>query len=59
MVRLAADDILANSQDLLNGELIYIATDEQDKQTFFEPMMKKYTLKFLDDYFEEAKLKEV
>lgn len=56
MVRLEAADILKNSEDLLKGELLYIATDEQDKDTFFKPMKEKYTLKFLDDYFKEAKL---
>lgn len=56
VVRLEAQDILDNSRDLLNGELLYIATDEQNKSVFFKPMMEQYTLKFLDDYFQEAKL---
>jgi hypothetical protein len=59
VVRLEAEDILKNSQDLLHGELLYIATDEQNKDEFFKPMKAKYTLKFLDDYFKEANLGEV
>lgn len=60
VVRLEAVDILKNSEELLlDGELLYIATDEQDKDVFFKPMREKYTLKFLDDYFQEAKLEGV
>ena len=38
-------------------QLVYVATDEPDKAGFFQPLRDAgYTLKFLDDYFEEAGL---
>jgi hypothetical protein len=59
VVRLGAKEIAENCADLLvKGEMVYVATDEQDKAAFFEPLWKAgYELRFLDDYFEAAGLK--
>jgi hypothetical protein len=60
VVRLGAEEILANTLDLLApGELVYVATDEHDKDSFFGPLRAAYEVKFLDDYFEEANLKSL
>jgi len=58
VVRLGGDEIVANTRDLLvEGELVYIATDEKDKASFFEPLREAgFELRFLDDYFEAAQL---
>jgi hypothetical protein len=58
VVRLGAQEIVANTADLLvKGELLYIATDEPDKQGFFAPLREAgYELRFLDDYFHAANL---
>jgi len=58
VVRLGAEEIVANTLDLLApGEMVYVATDEHDKDAFFGPLRAAYEVKFLDDYFEEANLK--
>lgn len=40
------------------GEVLYIATDERNK-TFFDPLREKHELRFLDDYWDVAKLGEI
>ena len=48
--RLEADKLLELSIDKLKpGNLLYIATDERDKQ-FFEPFKQHYDVVFLDDF---------
>lgn len=48
--RISADEILANSKEVLNlKKTIFIATDERDKK-FFKPMTDLYDVVFLDDF---------
>ena len=42
----------------LENEVIYIATDERNK-TFFDPIKKHNDIKFLDDYWDMAKLSDL
>ena len=45
-----------NTKELWNkDEILFIATDERNK-TFFDPIKKHHNVRFLDDYFEMAKL---
>ena len=52
-VKVSADEIYRRAKDQIpEGTLVYIATDEKDK-SFFEPLAKHYRLKFLSDFMEE------
>ena len=52
-MRIGATEIYQNVKDVLpHGAVVFIATDEQNK-TFFDPLRKQYTLKFLDDFRDE------
>jgi len=58
-VKIPAEEWLENTEDIwLKKELLYIATDEKDK-SFFAPLKKQYTIKFLSDYYELAGLSGV
>jgi len=58
-VKLESQVLYHNINDIyIEGELLYIATDERDKN-YFEPWSVKHELKFLDDYVELAELKNV
>ena len=49
-VKIDIDRIYDQSKDELEeGSLLYIATDEKDK-SFFDPLKSHYTITFLDDY---------
>lgn len=51
--RIEADQIYLNVNDTLReGAIVYIATDERNKQ-FFDPLRKHYDIKFLDDFMPE------
>ena len=55
---LSAEVIYANINHLFNrsvSTLLYISTDEGNK-TFFEPFHKHFTVKFLRDYMEPARI---
>jgi hypothetical protein len=48
--RLEANELIAKSKDnLIEGGLLYIATDERNKD-FFEPFREHYEVIFLDDF---------
>jgi hypothetical protein len=51
----ATKHLLTNATTSRNIKLLYIATDEKNLK-FFQPFMKSYTVKFLKDYYVEAKL---
>ena len=60
--RLSAESIWENTKHLLdeqkapnNIKLIYIATDERDKN-FFSPFKEGYEVRFLENYYERANL---
>jgi len=58
-VKISADDWYNNTKDLiLPSEIVYIATDEKNK-TFFEPLAKRYNLRFLSDFSNAAGLNEL
>jgi GDP-fucose protein O-fucosyltransferase len=53
------EHIMDSAKEYLKpGELIYISTDHKDK-TFFKPMQELYAVRFLDDYFDRAKVDEL
>ena len=55
-VKISGDEWYDNLQDVwLDGEILYIATDERDK-SFFDPIAKHHTVKFLDDFQKMAGL---
>ncbi|KAL3775210.1 hypothetical protein HJC23_010698 [Cyclotella cryptica] len=55
-MRISAEEWLANTRHIFHeGEVLYISTDETDR-TFFEPLARRYHLKFLSDYKELAGL---
>ena len=63
--RLSAESIWENTRHLLdehetpnNVRMIYIATDEKDKN-FFGPFKQGYEVRFLEHYYEEANLSEL
>ena len=59
LVRLSAEEWYNNTKELWHpNEIIYIATDERNK-TFFEPIAKHHTLRFLDDYWQLANLSQL
>ena len=57
-MKLSGEEWFLNTRDVLEkNEILYIATDEKDKD-FFDPFRRAgYTLKFLSDYTELAGLK--
>jgi len=58
-VKISAEEWYDNLKDtFLENEIIYIATDERDK-TFFDPIKEHHEIKFLDDYWNMAKLDEI
>ena len=55
-VKIPADEWYDNLREIwLDGEILYIATDERDK-SFFDPIAEHHTVKFLDDFKEIAEL---
>jgi hypothetical protein len=55
-VKISAEEWYENLKDTwLDGEIIYIATDERNK-TFFDPIKDRHPIRFLDDYWEMAGL---
>jgi hypothetical protein len=58
-VKISGDEWNDNLKDTwMPNEIVYIATDERNK-TFFDPITKDHTVKFLDDYWEYAGLSEL
>ena len=63
--RLSAESIWENTKHLLdeqktpnNIKMIYIATDERDKN-FFSPFKEGYEVRFLENYYARANLSEL
>jgi hypothetical protein len=55
-VKLPAEEWYENTKEIWRqGEVLFIATDERNK-TFFDPIKKHHELRFLDDYWDMAKL---
>lgn len=55
-VKIPAKEWYENLKEIWNeGELLFIATDERNK-TFFDPIKEHHDVRFLDDYWDEAKL---
>jgi hypothetical protein len=55
-VKLSAEEWYANTKEIWNeGEILFIATDERNK-TFFDPIKQHHEVRFLDDYWDSAKL---
>jgi GDP-fucose protein O-fucosyltransferase len=55
-VKISAEEWYENLKEIWNeGEMIFIATDERNK-TFFDPLKEHHELRFLDDYWDVAKL---
>lgn len=51
--RIPAEEILSISkEELEEGSVLFIATDERDK-TFFKPIKERYSVFFLDDFLHE------
>ncbi|KAL7531413.1 hypothetical protein ACHAWF_003760 [Thalassiosira exigua] len=58
-VKISAEDWYENTKDLFHPkEIIYVATDEKEKE-FFEPMAASYNLRFLSDFSHAAGLDEL
>ena len=59
-MKITAEDWYENTKDIFTDpkEIIYIATDEKD-HTFFEPLAKRYNLRFLNDFKEVANLDDL
>ena len=58
-VKISGEEWYENLKDIWNeGELLFIATDERNK-TFFDPIKEHHEVRFLDDYWEVAKLGEI
>ncbi len=58
-VKISAEEWYKNlNHTFLENEILYIATDERNK-TFFDPIKEHMDIRFLDDYWEMAKLSEV
>eukprot|EP00934_Nitzschia_sp_Nitz4_P001975 Nitzschia sp. Nitz4//scaffold137_size62074//40707//42376//NITZ4_006422-RA/size62074-augustus-gene-0.2-mRNA-1//1//CDS//3329535721//1975//frame0 len=58
-VKIPAEEWLNNTKEVwLPGEILFIATDERNK-TFFDPIREHHDLRFLDDYWDMAKLGEL
>jgi hypothetical protein len=55
-VKLPAEELYNNTKEIWqSGEILFIATDERNK-TFFDPLKQNHELRFLDDYWDIAKL---
>lgn len=55
-VKISAEKWYENTKDIWKqGELLFIATDERNK-TFFDPIKQHHQVRFLDDYWDMAKL---
>lgn len=55
-VKIPAEEWYNNTKEVWKpGEILFIATDERNK-TFFDPIKEHHELRFLDDYWDEAKL---
>jgi hypothetical protein len=55
-VKIPAEEWYQNLKEVwLEDELLFIATDERDK-SFFDPLKEHHELRFLDDYWDMAKL---
>lgn len=58
-VKIPAEEWYDNTKEVWKpGEILYIATDERNK-TFFDPIKEHHDIRFLDDYFEMAGLKDL
>jgi len=58
-VKLPAEELFDNSLDQFHeNEVLYISSDERYKP-FFDPFLKRYKIRFLDDYFEVCNLHQV
>ncbi|KAL7484562.1 hypothetical protein ACHAW6_010196 [Cyclotella cf. meneghiniana] len=58
-MRISAEEWLANTRHIFReGEVIYVSTDETDR-AFFEPLARRYRLKFLSDFEELAGLDRI
>jgi len=58
-VKIPAEEWYENLKEIWNeGELLFIATDERNK-TFFDPIKEHHDVRFLDDYSEVGKLKDL
>ena len=57
--RLDAEQWYNNTKEIWKpGELLYIATDERNR-TWFDPIKKHHPIKFLNDYWDIAKLGDI
>ena len=55
-VKLPAEELYNNTKEIWkSGEILFIATDERNK-TFFDPLKQHHELRFLDDYWDMARL---
>jgi len=55
-VKIPAEEWYENTKEIWKPkEILYIATDERNK-TFFDPIAEHHDIRFLDDYFDLAKL---
>lgn len=55
-VKIPAEEWYENTKELWRpNEILYIATDERNK-TFFDPIARHFSLRFLDDYWDFAGL---
>jgi GDP-fucose protein O-fucosyltransferase len=58
-VKISAEEWYDNLKEVWKeGEILFIATDERNK-TFFDPIKKYHELRFLDDFWDVAKLDEL
>mmetsp|Transcript_24180 Transcript_24180/g.59183 ORF Transcript_24180/g.59183 Transcript_24180/m.59183 type:complete len:1126 (-) Transcript_24180:1246-4623(-) len=58
-VKIPAEEWYNNTKEIWNkGEILFIATDERNK-TFFDPIKQHHEVRFLDDYWDMAKLGEL
>lgn len=59
VVKLSAEEWYNNTKELYEpNEILYIATDERNK-SFFDPVAKYHTLRFLDDYWQLGNLSQL
>lgn len=55
-VKISAEEWYNNTKEVWKkGEILFIATDERNK-TFFDPIKVHHEIRFLDDYWDTAKL---
>ncbi|KAL3920089.1 MAG: hypothetical protein SGILL_003436 [Bacillariaceae sp.] len=58
-VKIPAEEWYENLKEVWKeGEMLFIATDERNK-TFFDPIKKHHDVRFLDDYWDTAKLSDL